>query len=410
MFDLIVIGAGLAGLSAAIFAARRGAKVLLLAKGWGQLSHTHGCIDCHGWLDGQLLPAPQWAALPGNHPYQYCGAFLAPAFAEFQNVCQNQQYPMIGSPSRNHWLPNAFGGLTPAMGVPISMVAADQNKKTQTFVLAALPNFSDSQPTLAQPTAAPPLLQLPAPPQTAQRTWRALDWAQQLDNPFERERILLGWRSSLQHYRRQTGLAANLIGLPAVLGLTDCAQVLHDAEDALEAHLFEIPTLPPSVPGLRLQRVLQSALASLGCQLVFSKHIQGQIQNGSASVRVTSAGQRSQTYRGGVLLLASGSFSSGGLFAPAPNLVRESCFGLPIVTQPDQWSNPRYLAQQPFNLLGLTVNSLGQPCDDLGKPFATNLWAAGAILAGADRSREGSRAGIALASAYAAVNALMKSS
>jgi len=43
--DIIVIGAGLAGLSAALFAAEQGASLLLVSYGRGRLGISTGCID-----------------------------------------------------------------------------------------------------------------------------------------------------------------------------------------------------------------------------------------------------------------------------------------------------------------------------------------------------------------------------
>lgn len=131
-----------------------------------------------------------------------------------------------------------------------------QNKKTQTFVLQRCPILAIANQHWPSPSTAAAAPTARFTSNSTAHLARARLGAT-LDNPFERERIFARLAQGLsQDYRRQTGLAANLIGLPAVLGLTDCAQVLHDAEDALEAHLFEIPTLPPSVPGLRLQRAL----------------------------------------------------------------------------------------------------------------------------------------------------------
>ena len=60
-------------------------------------------------------------------------------------------------------------------------------------------------------------------------------------------------------------------------------------------------------------------------------------------------------------------------------------------------------AGQPYARFGLRVDTQQRPCDVRGRPYFENLFAAGGILAGADRSAEGCRQGLDLASAYAAV-------
>jgi anaerobic glycerol-3-phosphate dehydrogenase len=48
-----------------------------------------------------------------------------------------------------------------------------------------------------------------------------------------------------------------------------------------------------------------------------------------------------------------------------------------------------------------------QPCDSDGRPFFANVFACGGLLGGADRRTEGSREGIDLVTAYAAVEAAL---
>ena len=77
MLDLLVIGAGLAGLQAAITAAQAGARVRLIAKG---LSATHwaaGTVDVLGYAPTAEGAAPALvqrpldmiAGVPAPHPY-----------------------------------------------------------------------------------------------------------------------------------------------------------------------------------------------------------------------------------------------------------------------------------------------------------------------------------------------------
>ena len=50
--DVIVIGGGIAGLFAAITAARRGKQVLLMTKGVGALAIAGGTVDVYGYDAG----------------------------------------------------------------------------------------------------------------------------------------------------------------------------------------------------------------------------------------------------------------------------------------------------------------------------------------------------------------------
>ena len=50
------------------------------------------------------------------------------------------------------------------------------------------------------------------------------------------------------------------VGLPAILGRDAHAQALGHLQQGLKADVFEIPTLPPSAPGIRLATALRHAL------------------------------------------------------------------------------------------------------------------------------------------------------
>jgi anaerobic glycerol-3-phosphate dehydrogenase len=68
-YDAVVIGAGVAGLSAAVRAAEAGARVLVLAKGIGSTHLAPGTIDVLGYAP-ERIDAPG-AALPAfvrDHP------------------------------------------------------------------------------------------------------------------------------------------------------------------------------------------------------------------------------------------------------------------------------------------------------------------------------------------------------
>jgi anaerobic glycerol-3-phosphate dehydrogenase len=58
------------------------------------------------------------------------------------------------------------------------------------------------------------------------------------------------------------------VGFPAILGLERATEVWGDLQDRLGLPVFEIQTLPPSVPGIRLFNAFKRALAGAGVQLL----------------------------------------------------------------------------------------------------------------------------------------------
>ena len=190
------------------------------------------------------------------------------------------------------------------------------------------------------------------------------------------------------------------IGLPAMLGIRDPAGIVADLERRLGRRVFEIPTLPPSVPGMRRYEILRSALRAAGGRLVLGGEV---ISHERDEDRVTSvsthAAGRDLIYLADWFVLASGGFASGAIELDSHWVTHEQVLGLPLRGVPESGS-PRfareYLSEQPLATAGVAVDA------ELRAEGADNVYVAGASLPGAAPWREGSGEGIALASGYRA--------
>jgi glycerol-3-phosphate dehydrogenase subunit B len=112
------------------------------------------------------------------------------------------------------------------------------------------------------------------------------------------------------------------------------------------------------------------------------------------------------TIRAAAVVLATGRFMGGGLQADRRG-VREPLFGLPV-HQPgrrDDWHCEDFLDRRghPIHRAGLQTDECFRPLDAAGRPFHPRLFAAGSILAHQDWMRMKCGAGLAFATAYAAV-------
>ena len=81
--------------------------------------------------------------------------------------------------------------------------------------------------------------------------------------------------SGLRRRSRRALNGATRVGLPAVLGLNDYPQSWQHLQDLVGVPVFEIPTLPPSVPGMRLYNVFTNALARAGVQVLLNMPVDG---------------------------------------------------------------------------------------------------------------------------------------
>jgi glycerol-3-phosphate dehydrogenase subunit B len=169
-----------------------------------------------------------------------------------------------------------------------------------------------------------------------------------------------------------------VIGLPALLGMHKPDLVRSELERLTGLTIFEIPTMPPSVPGIRLREMFEQVLPQKGLTLIPQQKV------------------------------ATGRFLSGGLEAHISGIT-ETLLNLPV-SQPgsrtgwygEEYTDPRGHA---IHKAGIEVDSSFRPLAQHGKPYSERLFAAGIILAHQDWIRGRSGAGIAIATAYKAVEA-----
>ena len=131
--DVVVIGTGLAGLTAAVRLAESGARVLVLAKGIGA-THLSPCtIDVLGYAPDRVeRPGEALGAFveanPG-HPYARVGADgVAAAVDWFKRrfaAGSLAPYAYTGDLGENLLLPTAVGAARPSAVVPETMAAGD---------------------------------------------------------------------------------------------------------------------------------------------------------------------------------------------------------------------------------------------------------------------------------------------
>ena len=209
--------------------------------------------------------------------------------------------------------------------------------------------------------------------------------------------------------------AGERVGFPAVAGLKNHADLLARLRRAGSGRsIFEIPTLPPSVPGMRLDAALRSRLVGLGVRVEMGMEV-CEVRTAGRRIRAvaTETGSRPLSHSAKNFLLATGGILGGGIRGDRGGRVLETVFDLPLAAPHTRarWLRPRFLDQRghPIFQGGVPVDDRFQPLDEAGVPVYQNLWAAGSILAHTDPIRERSSGGIALATGYAAARQIVNS-
>ena len=401
--DVLIIGAGLAGLATAWQAGLRGMKAHVVTQGWGSLYWNAGCVDILGCsplepdtqIESPVQALEKLVRQHPDHPYARTGLeYLDAALRQFQELCAQANYPLCGSLERNWKLPTALGACRPACLAPETMIAGDMGRKDPMWIVG-FEHYLDFYPALiasnlekAGIAARGVLLDLPI--LRKQRFVAARALAQFFESHEFRAQVVEALRPHLSH--NQGNWKAARVGFPAVLGLYHALEVHHDLQDQLGLPVFEIPTLPPSIPGMRLHLLLSKAIEQNGGRIFEGMQATGADADNGQLLRVWSqAAARRRAHPAHHFVLATGGILGGGLTTTPEGLVRETVFGLPVSAPPTRaaWFAREFLAP--------TGHPIFQPVDPSGQTLYENLWVVGADLAGCDPIRERSVEGIALA-------------
>ncbi len=409
--DLMVVGAGVAGMAAALFASDRGLSVAL-AGSVGGIDFTTGLIDvlgAHPVAEGRRLTDP-WAGLaalrrdcPG-HPYTRVeDREIRDAVDRFTEFLGEMGLPFAGHEDRNARVLTAMGTAKTSWRVPRSMwqgvLAMERGEPGLIVDFHGLKGFSARQAA-----------------RTAQGLWPGLRHARVGFPGCDEELYLDHMAGTLADPEARRALAeavrphlggAAVVGFPAALGRADAREVRGDLERLLGVRVFEIPTMPPSQAGWRMRAAFDRGLPPRGVRM-FSQKMVLDARTGADGRLVLGVGadRPEVAVRARAVVLASGRFFGKGLRAGRDG-VRETVFGLPV-TQPGdraQWHRERFYdrAGHPLNACGIETDGALRPLGANRAPLARSLFAAGAILAHQDWMREKCGTGLAVATAYKAV-------
>jgi glycerol-3-phosphate dehydrogenase subunit B len=417
-YDVCVVGSGMAGLSAALFAVSRGLSTAVVGR-TGELIFATGLLDLlgvHPVAEGRAWSDP-WAgiaALVGDNPFHPYARIppgvIRSAFEELLAFFESFGLPYAGHAERNVKVLTSAGTRKITFRVPATMWAGVEALERRAPVLLVdirgLKGFSARQIAAVSNADWPAI-------ETVRIGFDDMHlggdvfperMARVLENAPGRERFAAALAPHVQQ--------AAVVGVPALLGITGSAAVMQEISGRIGRPLFEIPTMPPGVTGLRLRETFERGLSAKGARLYLENRVFRAAADPQGGFRLEAGSMDAEfSIQSAGLILATGRFMGGGLQADRRG-VREALFGLPVHQPPgrEDWHRAEFLDRRghPVNRAGIEIDDDFRPLNGPGRPFHPRLFAAGSILAHQDWMRMKCGSGLAIATAAAAVQSLVR--
>ena len=402
--DIVVVGSGIAGMTAALTAAQSGKKVTLLTHGVGSLAISSGSIDVLGYVDGKAVADPfaAMADLPATHPYRLVGEANVRASLDWLKALCGKAGMTLQAGEGNHQLVTVMGTQKPSYLTPLSFCAEALEGVLRAAVIS-VEDMKDVHPGLIidQLQRYPAFAKKefvgahrPNPIHHAHRNVTPLDIARYVETPEG-----LQWlKDSLAPYAK----LYPVLLLPPILGMKHSQKIWEQLCASLNVKLVEMVSIPPGVAGLRLREVMKKALNEAGVYFVENTEVvRAEVEQGACKALTTVATGGENRWEADSFVIATGGLLSGGI-ATAPGKAWETIFNLPLdmPENTEDWSSPNIFGNSLFARMGVKVNADLKPVDAEGNVILNNVRFAGRTVGGYDFAAEKSGHGVALATGY----------
>lgn len=410
--ELAIIGSGIAGCAASIFALNRRIDCAQVGN-TGAVAYTTGYLDLLGAIeeisvavDKPWEDLAQLKKLHPDHPLSRIPvADIRAGFEQFAAFLGECGIAYTAPGENNITALTPAGTLKKTLCVPATMAAGPKAfaDKTPCVIIdfkglkgfsarEVVANLQDKWPTVS----------------AARITFPDMDKGEIYPEVMARALEVPATRARLAELLREAAGEAKVIGLPALLGMHRPDHVRAELEQLTGLTIFEIPTMPPSVPGIRLREMFEQVFPEKGIILIPQQKVTALSFDTDGALLCLSDNYGPITIQAKAVILATGRFLSGGLEAHITGIT-EALLDLPVSQPPSRtdWYREGYTDRRGhlIHKAGIDIDTSYRPLGKNGKPHNERLFAAGIILAHQDWIRGRSGAGIAIATAYKAVEA-----
>ncbi len=417
--DIAVVGSGLAALVATRALQRAGRDPVLIWPGLSSLYFLYATVDVLGYanattadpVEQPVTGVQRLIADNPEHPYARAGlAALQDGSSLLLEWLREAGFNWQGTLARNLLLPTATGTPKPSCLVPTSMVAGDLQRE-EPIAFCGFDGYQDFIPELAASNLSSAwnggrrkvsAVRVPVPGIKPDRLFTSIDLARSFEDAAFRSDVAA-------RLRRAVSDDGTRLGMPAVLGLTHDTDVHAEFEKETGHHVFEIPTLPPSVLGLRLFDRLRRHIQETGIEMIWAApaHAAEVVNGRCLRIHLKSAG-RDEPVEARAFVLALED-AVDGAWRAGVHTVRDPFFHQVLAhhATPTERTDESLFQPQPFAGIGYSVSDRLQPLAEDGDLLASNVFVAGGAIAGYDPTGIKARGGMAIATGYRAAQEAM---
>ena len=414
-FDTVIIGGGLAGMVCGIRLSEQGRKCAIVSQGQSAIHFSSGSFDLLGHMpDGTAVDDPiaameSLAEQAPEHPYSLMGVESCSRYAAAApDLLRRAGIPVSGDCRRNHYRISPIG-CAKAAWLTIDDYMTSESERSLPFRKVCIVNvegFLDFYPEFIAEEFRKKGVEC------SFGSVNLPDLERIRQNPSEMRSANIA--RVFDHDRNLKALATRIgevvgdceaVILPAIIGITR-----NDSLEVLRRHvaqpIYLLPTLPPSIPGIRAQQALQHRFRALGGEYFLGDSVLRADFDGPSVKRIYTANHGDIPFEADHFVLASGSFFSRGLVA-TPDRILEPVFGVDTQYVPDraEWYTLRFFDRQNYQAFGVrtdrTLHALRQGA------VIENLYCAGAGLAGFHPVQDGCGAGVSLLSALSVADRIL---
>ncbi len=423
-FDCIIIGGGISGLTCGLKCVNEGLSCAIISSGMSALHFSSGSIDLLGYYPANNVVRDPFDRLEEfikekpDHPYAKCGIdSIENGLTFLKNEAMKNNLEFFSKERGNHFHVTTLGTVKPTFLSQTSVFNEQIDilfSQKQKIAILNIDGFRDFHPGLTASNLRRQtlfknfdiitgLIKLPELKKKLKQPndFRSID----ISRIFDRSQFIDEIASQIKKLAGD----AKIVALPAFLGIEKYDETIKRLSELTDRFIYEIPTLPPSILGMRLDNALKSRFAELGGVFIAGDRVVGgDVSNGKLD-RVYTQNHEARGLSARFFALTAGSFFSGGMVAES-NLMKEPIFDLSMDYDPgrENWRSQTFFQREghPFLSYGVKTNEIFNPCDQSGK-YIENLFCSGAILSGYNPIMEGTGCGVAIGTGYFAAERII---